>query len=184
MANVLIVFGTKEGHTTTIVERMREAMEAQGHVVGVEHLEASNPPPAIPDDVQGLVVGGPIHKGEHLAEVRAFAKANGDGLERTPSAFFQVCLAAADPTPEAQTEIGKIRDSFLAETGWRPERAETFAGMLAWTQYDFFTRLLMKLIVRKHTSPEERDTSRDVDYTDYDAVRRFAVEFADSLDAR
>jgi menaquinone-dependent protoporphyrinogen oxidase len=53
--------------------------------------------------------------------------------------------------------------------------------MLAWTQYDFFTRHLMRLIVRKHAPPGGWDLSRDVDYTDYDAVRRFAEEFADSL---
>jgi menaquinone-dependent protoporphyrinogen oxidase len=56
--------------------------------------------------------------------------------------------------------------------------------MLAWTQYDFHTRLLMKLVLRKRPlSAGELDTSHDVDYTDYEAVRRFAEEFADSVAA-
>ena len=61
---------------------------------------------------------------------------------------------------------------------------ETFAGKLAWSQYDFFTRLLLKLVLRAlHRPAEERDTSHDHDYTDYDAVRRFAEAFAETVAA-
>ena len=90
-----------------------------------------------------------------------------------------MCLAAADPTPESEAATGEILDRFVAETGWQPRTAETFAGMLAWTQYDFFTRTLMRLITRKQVP--HPDVHQDYDYTDYDAVRRFAEEFAGSL---
>ena len=71
--------------------------------------------------------------------------------------------------------------AFRDETGWTPRRTAVFAGRLAWTQYDFFTRLMMRLITRRHGS-KDRDVKQDYDYTDYDAVRRFAAEVARSLE--
>jgi menaquinone-dependent protoporphyrinogen oxidase len=64
---------------------------------------------------------------------------------------------------------------FCDDTGWTPIHTAVFAGRLAWTQYDVFTRVLMKLITR-HQGVPDQDTHRDYDYTDYDAVRRFAVD--------
>ena len=177
MSRIMVVYGTTEGHTATIVEQMREAMEAGGHEV--DAVRAGKPLPEISDGVDGVIVGASIHAGKHQAEIRAFAKENRERLAAMPSAFFQVCLAAADPTPESEAATGEILDRFVAETGWQPPTAETFAGMLAWTQYDFFTRTLMRLITRKQAP--HPDVHQDYDYTDYDAVRRFAEEFAGSL---
>jgi menaquinone-dependent protoporphyrinogen oxidase len=183
LSRILIVYGTKEGHTATIVDRMREALAAAGHEVTV--VRAGSPPPAVPDNVDGVLVGASVHAGKHQAEIREFARLNAGRLGVTPSAFFQVCLTAADPTPESKAATEGLIDAFVGETGWHPQTTETFAGMLAWTQYDLFTRVLMKLILRKQQlPPDERDTSHDVDYTDYDAVRRFAEAFAASLSGR
>jgi len=49
------------------------------------------------------------------------------------------------------------------------------AGALKYTQYDFFTRLLMKRIAKKEG--RTTDTSRDYEYTDWNAVRQFVKEF-------
>jgi menaquinone-dependent protoporphyrinogen oxidase len=72
---------------------------------------------------------------------------------------------------------------FIEETGWQPARTAVFAGKLAWTQYDFFTRLVMKLITRRKGLIDQ-DTARDYDYTDYAAVRRFAEGFAAAVEQR
>ncbi len=111
-----------------------------------------------------------MHTGKQDGKVRRFVKDNRETLEAMPSAFFQVCLNAADSDP-AVVEAGnqELLDAFISETGWRPARAETFAGMLAWTRYGFLKRLLMKRIVRTKVPPEQLDTTRDVDYTDYAA---------------
>ena len=182
MSEILIVYGTKEGHTAAIVECMCQTLEAGGHEAAVER--AGSVPVAIPDDVDGVLVGASVHAGKHQAEIREFVRQNAGRLGDVQSAFFQVCLTAADPSPESEAATQDLIDAFVAETGWQPQTTETFAGMLAWTQYDLFTRVLMKLILRKqHLPPEERDTSHDVDYTDYEAVRRFAREFAARLES-
>jgi menaquinone-dependent protoporphyrinogen oxidase len=180
---ILIVYGTTEGHTASLVERMREAIAARGFDVQV--ARAGNQPVAIPEDVNGVIVGASVHKGKYQAEIHEFVVGNRDRLTMLPSAFFQVCLAAADPSPEAAEQTQALVDAFVQSTGWHPDTVATFAGKLAWSQYDFFTRVLLKLVLRAlHRPAEERDTSHDRDYTDYDAVRSFAEAFADGVAAR
>lgn len=177
MSKIFILYGTTEGHTTTIVDHLRQALEERGDTVVV--ARAGEPLPDIPADADGVIVGASIHASKHQVPVREFVKANLARLESMPAAFFQVCMAAAELSPESEAEVASYLESFYADTGWRPKTGASFAGMLAWTQYDFFTRLLMRLITRKEVP--HPDMHQDQDYTDYDAVRRFALDFAASL---
>jgi menaquinone-dependent protoporphyrinogen IX oxidase len=94
MATILILYGTKEGHTPTIAERMREAIAARGHEVTVERGGVR--PRKLSPGLDGVVVGASVHAGKHQAKVREFAKRNRERLASMPSAFLQVCLTAAD----------------------------------------------------------------------------------------
>ncbi len=181
MARMLIAYATKEGHTAQIAERMRESLAARGH--DVQPMRVGKEPTEVPAGIDAVLVGGPIHAGKHLPDLVAFAARNRDRLAGLPTAFFIVCLTAVDDTPEAAAETEKYAQEFIAQSGWHPGRTVAFAGRLAWTHYDFFTRLIMKLITRKQL-PSDQDTSHDYDYTDYDAVRRFAEDFAGMVEQR
>jgi menaquinone-dependent protoporphyrinogen oxidase len=98
-----------------------------------------------------------------------------------PSAFFSVCLTAADDTEEARQTSRKYLDVFMDDTGWSPRTITTFAGAVQYLEYDFFTRTLIRLMMRHQGHPT--DISRDYDYTDWDAVERFGGEFAARLTA-
>jgi menaquinone-dependent protoporphyrinogen oxidase len=50
------------------------------------------------------------------------------------------------------------------------------AGSLAYTQYSFFTRFIMKRIARRQGAPT--DTSRDYEFTNWDDVARLAENVA------
>ena len=63
-------------------------------------------------------------------------------LERLPSAFFSVSLAAHGDTEEAEGYV----EEFEQETGWRPAKVALFGGALLYTQYGFVKRHLMKRI--------------------------------------
>jgi menaquinone-dependent protoporphyrinogen oxidase len=158
---------------------MRAALVAHGVHVQLERLGKARV--HVPFDTDGVILGGSIHAGKHLPELVAFATQNRERLAKVPTAFFTVCLTAVDDTPESAAETEKYLQEFTDEAEWRPDRTAAFAGMLAWTQYDFFTRLIMKLITRQH-GLKDQDTSRDYDYTDYDAVQRFATDFSTSVD--
>jgi menaquinone-dependent protoporphyrinogen oxidase len=181
VATIQIVYGTREGHTDVIVERMREAIAARGHEVVAEHAGRST---TISAHAAGVIVGSPVHAGKHEQGVVEFVQKHRERLEAMPSAFFQVCLTAADDRPEARALVDGLLTEFRERTGWHPASAETFAGALAWTRYGPVKRLLMKAVLRSQPlSADERDTSHDTDYTDYEAVRRFAEGFAAALPA-
>jgi menaquinone-dependent protoporphyrinogen oxidase len=56
---------------------------------------------------------------------------------------------------------------------------ECFAGALAYTQYRWWLRWVMKQISRSQGRPT--NTSRDHDLTDWGAVDRFAARLSDAL---
>lgn len=82
----------------------------------------------------GVLVGGSVHAGDHQSSVREFVRHNRELLDRVPSAFFSVSLAAADPDEEARIEMQTVVDKFVRETGWQPRRVEHIAGALVYSQ--------------------------------------------------
>lgn len=91
-------------------------------------------------------------------------------------AFFSVSLSAAEDTDEALAATRRCIDELCAQTAWTPARTERIAGCLQYREYGFFTRQLMRLMMRRMGHPT--DASRDYDYTDCDGVDRFAREVA------
>ena len=181
MTRILIVYGTTEGHTALIAERIAAAIRGSGCEVEIHEAKEVRKKP-VSEHFDGIIVGGSIHAGAHQSSIVEFVKRNRTLLERVPSAFFSVSLTAADPDEEAAGETQLMLEKFFGETGWHPSRVETFAGALVYTQYNIFMRHMMKLIVKKQ-GRSELDMSRDYEFTDWDAVDRFADQFVVGLSA-
>lgn len=178
MPAVLLLYASKHGHTAKIAHRIAQAMRDDGLDVDVRDSHAMAG--LSPGDYDGVIVGASIHAGHHQREIVDWVKRHALALAEKPSAFFSVCLAVADDTDEARASARKYIDDFSDETGWTPGSATTFAGALQYLEYDFLTRLLIRLMMRSQGHPT--DTSRDFDYTDWDAVTRFGHDFAASVD--
>lgn len=63
-------------------------------------------------------------------------------------------------------------DDFSDLTGWSPTETASFAGALQYLEYDFMTRLAMRLMMKRDHHPT--DTSQDYEYTDWGQVDHFA----------
>jgi menaquinone-dependent protoporphyrinogen oxidase len=170
MMKVLIPYGTTEGQTARISEYLADVIRDHGHEAYAVDIKGSGAPE--PGDYDAVIVGASIHMGKHEDYVRDFVRENRDALERLPSAFFSVSLAAHDDPEEAEGYI----EEFVKETGWRPGMVGLSAGALLYTQYGFIKRYVMKRIARHKGSPDT-DTSRDYVYTEWENVKRFAEEF-------
>ena len=170
MPDVLILYASKHGHTAKIATRIADVMKRDG--VAVHLYDADSAYDLKPGLYDGIILGASIHAGHYQSEIVKWAKSYATGLNGMPSAFFSVCLTAADDTDESREATRKYLDDLADETGWTPRRSTTFAGALEYLEYDFATRLLMRLLMRRmHHST---DASRDVDYTDWEAVDAFA----------
>jgi menaquinone-dependent protoporphyrinogen oxidase len=152
-------------------------IRAHGHEAYAVDIKDSGAPE--PDDYDAVIVGASIHMGKHEDYVRDFVRENRDALERLPSAFFSVSLAAHDNVEEAEG----YTEEFVQETGWRPCMVGLFGGALLYTQYGFIKRHLMKQIARHKGNPDT-DTSRDYAYTDWESVKHFAEEFLELVLSR
>jgi len=171
MTKILIAYGTTEGQTARIADYMSDLIRGQGHEAQTMDIRRS--PDALLDGYDAVIVGGSIHMGKHEDYVRDFVKKNRRILERLPSAFFSVSLAAHGDMENARAYV----ENFEHETGWLPARVGFFGGALRYRQYGFLKRFMMKRIVRDKPGNLSTDTSRDHEYTDWGEVKRFAEDF-------
>jgi menaquinone-dependent protoporphyrinogen oxidase len=176
MTKILIPYGTTEGQTARIAECIAEVI--RGHGDEVEVVDIREVRDRIPGHYDGVIVGASIHMGKHDKHVVEFVRKNRDDmLERLPSAFFSVSLAAHGDTDEAEDYV----EQFERETGWRPAKIALFGGALLYTHYGFIKRHMMKRIARDKPGHLGTDISRDYVYTEWDGVRRFAEDFLTDL---
>ncbi|MDQ3861994.1 MAG: protoporphyrinogen oxidase [Actinomycetota bacterium] len=177
MMRILIPYGTTEGLTARISEYVADVIRGHGHEA--EAMDLKGPVDPEPDDYDAVIVGASIHMGKHEDYVLNYVKRHREALERLPSAFFSVSMAAHDNPEEAEGYI----EEFVRETGWRPARVGLFGGALLYTHYGFIKRHMMKRIVRDKGNPDT-DTSRDYIYTEWDGVKHFVEEFLKLLPSR
>jgi menaquinone-dependent protoporphyrinogen oxidase len=180
MPKILVLYASTHGHTAKIAARIGATLERDGATVELHQVHAGKAQPA-PLDYDAVIVGASIHAGHHQRELVEWAKRHHTGLGMVPSAFFSVCLTAADDTEESRTATRGYLDDFVEQTGWTPARSATFAGALRSREDDVATRLLMRLLMRRMHHPT--DASQDYDYTDWDAVDRWAHEFTATIPA-
>jgi menaquinone-dependent protoporphyrinogen oxidase len=175
MTKILISYGTTEGHTARIANSIADDIRGRGHVA--DAVDLKRPQDGLLDGYDAVIIGGSIHMGKHEEYVHDFVLKNRAALERLPSAFFSVSLAAHGDMANAQAYV----ENFEQETGWRPAQIGLFSGALPYRKYGFFKRLMMKKIVSSKPGNLSTDTSRDHEYTDWNQVRRFAEDFLERL---
>ena len=170
MTRVLVLYASTHGHTGKIAERIAAAIGPAAELRSIDAV------PGLALDYDAVIVGASVHAGHHQKAVRKWVHGHAAALNGMPSAFFSVCLSAADDSDEARADAQRYIDETLTEAGWTPRLVQSFAGALQYREYDVFTRMLIKLMMRHGGHPT--DTSRDHDFTDWDAVDRFGAECA------
>jgi len=180
VSSFLILYGTGEGQTAKIAQRIATTVSERGHEATVIDVRDRTDSLAL-NEYDAVVVGASIHVGKHQKAIREFVSENRDTLAGMPTAFFQVSLSSANE--EKREEAAGYVESFLTETGWHPDRIGQFGGALRFSEYGFLKRLMMKRIA-KDLLTEERAPNGDVEFTDWDAVDAFAADFAAFVEGR
>ena len=65
--------------------------------------------------------------------------------------------------------------TFVQETGWTPSHIFPVAGALMYRQYNPLLRFIMRMIAKSEGA--STDTSCNIEYTDWDALDRYLVEW-------
>jgi menaquinone-dependent protoporphyrinogen oxidase len=173
MSRFLVVYASSHGQTGKVVSRIADRLNDQGHEVTLWNADALPDHPAL-DRYDALVVAGAVRYGRYQRALGDFVRWNLASLNTMPSAFVSVCGVLAGSHGNGKSEAREYINEFCRQTGWQPGLTRSFAGAVRYTQYDLITRMIMKLISWRVGRPT--DTSRDWEFTDWDAVDRFASE--------
>jgi menaquinone-dependent protoporphyrinogen oxidase len=179
MPSILVLYASTHGQTRKIAQRIGADLEDAGAEVTLS--ETSGAELLALDTYDVVVVGASVHVGRHQHDVVQWAKHHAITINQQPSALFSVSLVAAEDTDEARTTSQRYIDDLLDDTGWNPNLKVSFAGALQYREYDFMTRMMMRLLMARGHHPT--DTSHDTDYTDWNAVDAFAERVAELVPA-
>ena len=176
MCDVPVFFATSEGHTRRIAEVLAGTLRELG--LSSDAIDVSSPGARTLDwgATRAAVVAASIHMGKHQQAAEAFVRAHLAGLATRPTVFISVSLATCSKNPEERAKARAIAQAFPDRLGWKPTRVECVGGRLAYRQYGFLTRWMMRRIAAKEGGPT--DTSRNHDLTDWMAVRLLATDVA------
>jgi len=173
MARVLVLYGTTEGQTASISEYIAEVVRDHGQEA--ETLDIEELPSGFAlEAYDAAIIGASIHMGKHEEYVRVFVKRDREHLERMPSAFFSVSLAAREDTDEGRAQTQEYVEKFADEMGWHPDMVGIFAGALRYTQYGF---------VKRHLIDEDQDNLWTVRGNN-DRLSRIAANRAGRVEGR
>lgn len=167
----LVLYSSHDGQTKAIASSIASTLS--------ETLECDVLDLAISMDInladyQSVVIGASVRYGHFQRSLYKFTKQNVAQLNTMPSAFFAVNLTARKPekrTPQTNAYTRK----FLLATPWLPKQCAVFAGALRYPRYGWLDKAMIKLIMKMTSG--ETDTSKEVEYTDWQDVTRFAKDF-------
>ncbi|HEX9162634.1 MAG TPA: flavodoxin domain-containing protein [Thermoanaerobaculia bacterium] len=167
---LLILYSSKHGQTEKIAQRIAEIARREGHAV------AASPVASLQRDVRigaydSVIIAAPVYFGRFPKATIRFVARHFSELSSVRTALVAVSLAAKFNVDEAESQVHK----FVGVTGWLPATYFCVAGAEAFTKYGLFTRFIMKKIARDQG--RGGDFSKDREYTDWEALERFAREF-------
>ncbi|MGC8426447.1 menaquinone-dependent protoporphyrinogen IX dehydrogenase [Mixta calida] len=168
----LILFSSRDGQTREIAAYIANTMKAHQecdvmNILHVQHIDWGQ--------YDRVLIGASIRYGHFQPAVARFVKKNLAQLQQRISGFFSVNLTARKPekrTPQTNAYTRK----FLLQSPWQPDSCAVFAGALRYPRYGWFDRVMIQFIMRM--TGGETDATKEVEYTDWQQVERFAEEFA------
>jgi len=178
IVNVLIVYGTTEGQTRKIAERVAKGVSDRGH--SVELHDSLEPDAGLDlETFHAFVLAGSVHQEQHQKAIKNFATAHSERLNASPAAFVSVSLSAA--LEETRSEAQSYVDRFVSLTGWQPRMTLLLGGALRFAEYDYFQEQVVKFIVMRRGLASEDGSDRE--FTDWHALDSFIDDFLERAES-
>jgi menaquinone-dependent protoporphyrinogen oxidase len=175
MAKILLLYSSVYGHSRRISERLQAHLARLGVVSEVAAITDAGPDP---QGFDAIVIGASIRHGKHNPCVMDYIRGHLAQLRDKPGAFFSVNLVARKPTRNTRETNPYLR-RFMARSPWRPGLQGVFAGELDYARYGPLDRRMMQFVMWLNKGPT--DLEAKVEFTDWNAVERFAAQVAGLL---
>lgn len=174
MTDTLFLYTTNNGQTQRICETMATTMRGMGKSCRLLEIESPETPAAL-NECRQIIIGAPIRYGRLPRALYRFISTQTTLLATRPNAFFCVSADARHPGRDNIETSTHLR-RFLDRSPWWPQRLRAFAGAIAYPRYRWHERAMIRAIMSLTGGPT--DISREHEFTDWDAVRHTAREWA------
>jgi menaquinone-dependent protoporphyrinogen oxidase len=154
---ILLAYGTAAGSTAEVAQAIAEEMRQDDTLVEVKPVEKVK----TISGYDAVVVGTAVRMFHILPKTRRFLRKNRTALQALPVAYFLVCLAMGEPTPE---NVQKAKDWAAPMVATKePVSLGLFGGCINHEKLtDFFGRTMRSLPEQVHR--------------DWDMIRAWAGE--------
>ncbi|HIF9110310.1 menaquinone-dependent protoporphyrinogen IX dehydrogenase [Photobacterium damselae] len=169
---LLMLYSSREGQTLKILHYIEKEL-GDGFQCEVRDLHAQ--PNVNWPEYDQIIIGASIRYGHFNKLLYQFIERNQVELKRAGASFICVNLTArkeGKDTPQGSAYVRK----FLQKSPWQPEQIAVFAGALRYPRYRWFDRLMIQLIMK--ITGGETDTTKEVEYTNWQKVSEFASGIA------
>lgn len=165
---VLFLYASHDGQTIKIMRCIEEEYK-ESHTS--EWLDLTTYPNVDLSLYKKVIVGAGIRYGYLHKSLYTFINKHLKELITTDVSFFCVNLTARKEGKDTPETNAYMR-TFLKKSPWIPKHQAVFAGGLYYPRYKWFDKMMIKLIM--HITKGETDTSKEVEYTDWERVKVFA----------
>jgi len=169
MNKVLIVYGTRYGTTTEVVQDMSNTARELGVQVEMINLEKETPH-SNPEEYDLVIIGSGIRAGQWTKQPLKFIEDNLDALSRTKVALFVVSGYAGDPDKVAEAQSEYLDTMPEKYPGLSPISTALIGGMFEFKRYNLVVRALVKNMLKRNTPPGE-ELPEKIDFRDWDKIR-------------
>lgn len=176
---VLCLYSSREGQTKKILQYIDTTLNdcecdiQDLHLLGKVDLSSYD----------RVLIGASIRYGHLNKKLYQFIDENVEQLNQHQVAFMCVNLTArkedeGKDTPEGSAYI----KTFLSKSPWQPLLIGVFAGALYYPRYNWIDRMMIKFIMSM--TGGETDTSKEIEYTNWEKVTLFAEKLRDMKDIK
>lgn len=168
----LILYSSRDGQTHSIASYIANKLQDNLNCDVIDLQQAGD---IELDQYQQILIGASVRYGHFQPALMKFVKKHAAKLNQMPSAFFAVNLTARKPEKRSPQTNAYTR-KFLLSSPWQPKQCAVFAGALRYPRYRWLDRVMIRFIMKM--TGGETDTSKEVEYTDWQQVDRFTQEFS------
>lgn len=168
----LLLYSTREGQTKKIMHNIAQQLEGyECQFVDLHESEAVDL-----SQYDKVLVGASIRYGSLNKKLYQFIQSHKEQLNQAKAAFYCVNLTARKEEQGKDTPEGSVYvQTFLKKSPWQPELIGVFAGALYYPRYRPIDRMMIRFIMK--LTGGETDTTKEVEYTNWDKVALFAKKF-------
>ena len=173
MKKVLFLYSSREGQTIKILKHIETQFSDNYQCEIVDLHQVDNIDFSL---YERVLVGASIRYGKLNKKLYQFIESNLAQFNSNKVAFFCVNLTARKEDQGKDTPEGSVYvQKFLSLSPWQPSLIGVFAGALYYPRYTWFDKMMIKLIMT--LTGGKTDTSKEVEYTNWNKVTLFAEKF-------